>query len=61
MAIRNPLIIEQSRKTGVFDQVSVARRQVETIACTTTVIEPDNTGTAANPQKDVMVEPAETT
>ena len=56
--IRNPLIIEQSWKTRAFDQVSVTRCQVEAIACTRTAVMSNNTGTAANPQQDVMIQPA---
>jgi len=58
--LRNPLIIEQSRKTGVFDQVLVASHQVEMIVRILTAIVPDNTGTAVNPQQDIMIMSAET-
>ena len=56
--IRNPLVIEHSRKTGAFDQVSVARCRVESIAKTMTAIVSHNIGTAANSQQDVMIKPA---
>jgi len=56
----NPLIIEQSRKAGAFDQVLLASRQVETIVRILTAIVSDNTGTAANPQQDIMIKSAET-
>ena len=57
--IRNPLIIEQSRKTGAFDQVSVTRRQVESIINTRTSVMTLDIGTAPNSQQDVMIKPAE--
>jgi len=58
--LRNPLIIEQSRKAGAFDQVLVASCQVETIVRILTAIVSNNTGTAANPQQDIMIKSAET-
>jgi len=58
--LRNPLIIEQSRKAGAFDQVPLASRQVETIVRILTAIVSNNTGTATNPQQDIMIKSAET-
>jgi len=59
--VQNPLIIEQSRKTGAFGQVSVTRRQVESIINTRTSVMTLNIGTTPNSQPDVMIKPAEAT
>ena len=56
----NPLIIEQSRETGTFGKVLVARYQVESIINTRTSIMANDTCTTANSQQDIMIKSAET-
>jgi len=56
--LRNPLIIEQSRETGPFGKISVARYQVESIINTWTSVMTSNTCTATDSKQDIMIKSA---
>jgi len=58
--IGNPLIIKQSRESGTFGQIPVEGYYMKVIIHPLTVIVTNSTGTAANPQQDIVIQSAET-